>query len=140
MKMPDITMTSSKPYMIRALYEWITDNNKIPYIVVNVNTDNIKVPLQYAENGRIVLNISQTAAAKLQIDNDYITFSARFSGVPMNVVIPTSAVLAIYAKETGAGMVFEEEDGSGSGNPPPPSTPPSSPPPFGKPNIKLVKS
>jgi len=130
MKMPDTDMTSSKPYLIRALYEWIVDNNKIPYIVVSVNADNIKVPLQYAENGRIVLNISQTAAAKLQIDNDYITFSARFSGTPMNIVIPISAVLAIYAKETGAGMVFEEEGGD-SGNPPPP---------FGKPNIKLVKS
>jgi stringent starvation protein B len=136
MKTPDSDMTSSKPYMIRAIYEWIVDNNKIPYVVVNVDTDNIKVPMQYAEDGRIVLNISPTAAAKLQMDNDYITFSARFSGAPMNVVIPTSAVLAIYAKETGAGMVFEEEEGD-SGNPP---APPSSPPPFGKPNIKLVKS
>ena len=139
--MPDSQMTSSKPYMIRAIYEWIVDNHKIPYIVVNSNSDNIKIPMQYAENGRIILNISPNAAAKLQMDNDVITFSARFSGAPMNVVIPTSAVLAIYAKETGAGMVFEEEDDSSGGNPPPPPTPPSSsPPPFGKPNIKLVKS
>ena len=138
--MPDISMTSSKPYMIRAIYEWIVDNHKTPYIVVNINVDNIKVPIQYAENGRIVLNISPTAAVKLQIDNDYITFSARFSGASMNFVIPVSAILAIYAKETGAGMVFEEE-GSDSGNPPPPPpTLPSSLPPFGKPNIKLVKS
>lgn len=139
MKMPDSSMTSSKSYMIRALHEWITDNHKTPYMVVNVNVDNIKVPLQYAENGKIVLNISHTAASKLQIDNDYIRFSARFSGALMNVIIPTSAVLAIYAKETGAGMVFEQESGD-SGNPrPPPPTPPSSFPP-GRPNIKLVKS
>jgi stringent starvation protein B len=139
MKAPD--MTSSKPYLIRALYEWITDNGMIPHLVVNVNVDNIKVPLAYAENGRIVLNISHTAAVNLQIDNDYITFSARFSGTPMNVVVPTFSVLAIYAKETGAGMVFDEEEDNDGGNPPPPPpSPPSKPSSPGKSHLKLVKS
>ena len=134
-------MTSSKPYLIRGLYEWITDNGMVPHLLVSVEVDNIKVPFQYAQDGKIVLNISHTAAINLKINNDYITFSARFSGAMMNIVIPTYAVMAIYSKETGAGMAFNEED-EGSwdgGNPPPDDTPPPASP-SGKPHLKLVKS
>lgn len=103
-------MTSQKPYLLRALYEWIADNNMTVYIVANVEVRNIKVPMQYAQDGQITLNISPLAALKLTIDNHYINFSARFSGVPMQVVIPIGAVAAIYAKETGQGMFFEIEE------------------------------
>jgi stringent starvation protein B len=128
MAQPNANMTSSKPYLLRALYEWIMDNQKTPHIVVNINVSNIKVPLQYAQNGQIILNISSSAALNLQLNDDFITFSARFSGTPMNVVVPISAVLAIYAKETGAGMVFEQGEDN-SENPPPTSN---------KPHLKLV--
>lgn len=103
-------MTSQKPYLLRALYEWIADNNMTVYIVANVSGPNIKVPLLFAQDGQITLNISALAALKLQIDNHYINFSARFSGVLTQVIIPISAVVAIYAKETGEGMLFELEE------------------------------
>jgi stringent starvation protein B len=131
-------MTSSKPYIIRGLYEWITDNGMTPHLMVKVDVENIKVPLKYAQDGKIVLNVSHTAAINLQVNNDYITFSARFSGALMNIVIPVYAVMAIYSKETGAGMVFNEEDEGNGGSNPPPDNPPFSPP--GKPHLKLVKN
>jgi stringent starvation protein B len=103
-------MTSQKPYLLRALYEWIGDNNMTVYIVANVDVPNIKVPMKFAQDGQITLNISSLAALKLQMSNDYIQFNARFGGVPMQVVIPIRAVVAIYAKETGEGMFFQVED------------------------------
>lgn len=109
-------MNSTKPYLIRAFYEWIVDNNCTPYIVVNADSDGVSVPPQYVDNGQIILNISMNAASNLKLDNEEITFSARFAGVVYEIIIPVKAVLAIYARENGRGMVFAEEE---------PPTPPS---------------
>ncbi|MDH5571260.1 MAG: ClpXP protease specificity-enhancing factor [Gammaproteobacteria bacterium] len=122
-------MTSSQPYLLRAIYEWIADNDMTPYVLVNAEMENIEVPRQYIENGKIVLNLSATAVSNLQLLNDYIMFNARFAGKAMEVSFPVAAVLAIYAKENGQGMVFNEES-----NPAPPE--PEKP---SGPSLKLVK-
>lgn len=131
-------MTSSRPYLIRALYEWITDNDLTPYLVINAEAKGAVVPRQYVEAGRIILNVSAQATYGLQLKNDAIEFSARFSGAAMDVSVPISAVLAIYARENGRGMVFNEEDediGNHDGD-----TPPDLPqPPRGKPKLTVVK-
>jgi len=99
-------MSSSQPYIIRAFYEWICDNGFTPYIVVNASAEGAYVPQEHVEDGRIVLNISPTATQQLLIGNSIIEFNARFSGSPMQVSFPVSAVTAIYARENGRGMVF----------------------------------
>jgi len=97
----------SKPYLIRALHEWCTDNGYTPYILVNAGADT-RVPRAYVRDGQITLNISALATQHLVIDNAHITFQARFGGVTEHIFVPTSAVIAIYARETGAGMGFEQ--------------------------------
>ena len=116
-------MTPNKPYILRALYEWIADNNMVPHITVDATRENLKIPQQFVKDGQIVLNISTTAAHNLQMTNTAITFGARFSGTPMQVYIPIGAVSAIYARETGEGMMFDTYDGDdsddgGNNNPP----------------------
>lgn len=116
-------MTPNKPYILRALYEWIADNNMVPHINVDATRENLKIPLQFVKDGQIVLNISTRAAQNLQMTNFAITFGARFSGIPMQVYIPIGAVSAIYARETGEGMMFDTYDGDdsddgGNNNPP----------------------
>ncbi|MDK4681285.1 ClpXP protease specificity-enhancing factor [Kingella negevensis] len=101
-----MTMTSTKPYLIRALYEWCLDNNTTPYIAVWVN-EHTRVPAQYVQDNQIVLSISQTATKDLLIDNEWITFHARFGGVAQELMIPVGHVMSIFAKETGEGMGFE---------------------------------
>lgn len=103
-------MTSNKPYLIRALYDWIVDNHLTPHLLVDASGDDLSVPEDYVEDNRIVLNISPSAVRDLDLSNDYINFKARFSGQGMNVYFPSSSVLAIYAKENGRGMIFPEED------------------------------
>jgi stringent starvation protein B len=128
-------MTSISPYLIRALYEWITDNGLTPYILVDAEKEGLHAPLEYADNGKLVLNIAPRAVRDLRVDNDAITFSARFGGVARDVFVPVQAVLAIYARENGQGMLFnerEEDDG-----PPPPSGGPQSK--SGKPTLRVVK-
>lgn len=97
---------STKPYLLRAIYEWCTDNGYTPYIaaVVDARTD---VPMQFVKNGEIVLNISFEATSGLKLDNDSVHFSARFGGVARNVMVPVANVIAIYARENGQGMAFE---------------------------------
>ncbi len=112
-------MTPSRPYLIRALYEWILDNGMTPYLLVDVASEQVVVPQQYVENGRIVLNVNPSAVQNLQLANDLIELDARFSGQPMHVVVPVMSVMAIYARENGKGMVFTEEDGGGDDSPPP---------------------
>ena len=112
-------MTSSRPYLLRAFYEWIVDNNATPYVVVNADFPDAHVPLQYVENGRIVLNISPGAVRSLLIANDHVEFNARFGGAPFDVYAPIKAITAIYAKENGRGMVFKEEDDDEDDTPPP---------------------
>lgn len=133
-------MTSNKPYFIRAIYEWICDNNLTPYIVVSVSDPTVIVPKQYVEDGKIILNISPAAAHAMLMDNEKIEFMARFSGVAMKVYTPIKSVMAIYARENSQGMIFNEEPGDGSndggdnGGNPPPSTGKK-----GKPQLRVVK-
>ena len=103
-------MTSSRPYLLRAFYEWIVDNNATPYVVVNADFPQVSVPREYVDNGRIVLNISPGAVRALLLANDHVEFNARFGGVPHDVYVPMRAVNAIYAKENGRGMVFKDDD------------------------------
>ena len=100
-----IAMTSSRPYLVRAFNEWILDNDCTPYIVVDAGVQGVQVPAEHVANGQIVLNISPGAVRGLVIGNSALEFSARFGGVPMQVFIPLQAVMAIYAKENGEGMV-----------------------------------
>lgn len=105
-----IDMTPLKPYMVRALYEWIVDNGLTPYLLVDAMHPGASLPLDYEQDGRIVLNIRPEAVQHLHLGNDQLTFNARFGGRPMRVEVPTTAILALYAKENGRGMVFDEEE------------------------------
>ncbi len=129
-------MTSSRPYLIRAIYDWIVDNNFTPYLLVNAENDDAIIPREYVEDGKIVLNINPTAISNLQLGNDYIMFNARFSGKAMEVSIPVIAVLAIYAQENGQGMMFDENNNNF-----PPTSPEDTPSPekSKKPQLKVVK-
>lgn len=110
-------MTSSRPYLIRAIHEWILDNDLTPHIVANADAEGVHVPLDYVKDGQISLNISAAAVHGLSIDNDWIVFDARFGGKSFQVSVPTGAVVAIFAKENGAGMSFGEDEQLD--NPPP---------------------
>lgn len=136
-------MTSTKPYLIRAFYEWICDNNFTPYIVVNVNKQGVHVPREYVKDGKIVFNIAPGIVQVLEITNEMLSFEARFSGSLRQIYAPVNSVTAIYAKENGRGMIFDEEagdDGNGNGNEENgPSTTPDSTPKKGKPKLKVVK-
>ncbi len=111
-------MTSSRPYLIRAIHDWIVDNDCTPYLLVNASAPGVVVPQQHVDNNRIILNMSPRAINGLHMDNELIQFEARFSGVSVSVVIPPTAVMAIYARENGQGMIFDKEEGGGE---PPPS-------------------
>ncbi len=121
-------LTPSQPYLLRAIYEWIVDNELTPYLLVDASNDDVQVPRQYIENGKIVLNIAPRAVSNLELKNELVQFNARFSGQAMDVFFPTQSVLAIYAKENGQGMVFND------GN----DTEPEPPKPS-KPSLRLVK-
>ncbi|MCG6886171.1 MAG: ClpXP protease specificity-enhancing factor [Proteobacteria bacterium] len=125
-------MSPSQPYLVRAIYEWIVDNDLTPYVLVNAETEEARVPSQYIENGKIVLNLGPIAVNNLDMGNEYINFNARFGGKAMDVSFPVATVLAIYAKENGQGMVFNEQDGDN----PPSGSEPDKP---GRPSLKLVK-
>jgi stringent starvation protein B len=103
-------MRSNRPYLLRALYEWIIDNQLTPYILINAEMPGVDVPRQYVEDGKIILNIAADAVQNLHISNQAVEFDASFSGKPINVYAPIKAVLAIYARENGRGMVFNEEE------------------------------
>jgi stringent starvation protein B len=103
-------MNARRPYLLRAMHEWISDSNCTPHLVADAGAEGVEIPRQYVKDGKIVLNVSWTATAGLKMGNDAVTFSARFGGVSMGVKVPMHAVLAIYARETGQGMVFSEED------------------------------
>jgi stringent starvation protein B len=97
--------TSTRPYLIRALYEWCTDNGFTPYVAVLVD-DSVQVPREYVKNGEIVLNISFDATSSLKLGNDFIEFKARFAGSAREIMVPVNRVIAIYARENGQGMAF----------------------------------
>lgn len=104
-----MAMTSSRPYILRALYEWILENACTPYILVNAYGPGVEVPQEHVKDGQIILNIAPAAVHGLQIKDEAIEFSGRFAGIPMPVYVPVSAVMGIYARENGQGMVFEPE-------------------------------
>lgn len=131
-------MTSSRPYLIRALYEWIIDNEMTPYIVVDASMEGLAVPTQHVQDGQIVLNISPRAVEKLELTNTHIAFSARFGGAALNVWVPPKAVLAIYARENGEGMMFREGGGNDEGGPPSSPDAPSGPA-SRKPRLRVVR-
>jgi stringent starvation protein B len=134
-----MAMTSSRPYMIRALYEWIVDNACTPHILVDAHGEGVSVPQQHVnKDGHIVLNIAPTALKDLFVGLDAISFSARFGGVPFNLYIPCGAVLGIYARENGQGMMFEAETGPRPPSPEPTSNSPSSEKPK-RPGLRVVK-
>ena len=102
-------LTARRPYLLRAFYEWLLDNQLTPHLVVDINLPGVLVPLEYARDGQIVLNIAPRAVGNLELGNDEVRFNARFGGVPRQVTVPLAAVLAIYARENGAGTMFEPE-------------------------------
>ena len=102
-------MTSHRPYLLRALYEWIADNGMTPHLLVDATRSGVQVPVHAVKDGRIVLNVAERAVARLEMTNELIRFSARFGGVSQAVSVPVSAVLAIYARETGQGMALPDD-------------------------------
>jgi len=102
-------MQSSRPYIARALYQWLLDNDLTPYIVVDAEQAGVEVPRQFVQNGQIVLNLAPTAIRDFAMENEAVSFSARFGGRPMQVMVPIEALIAIYARENGVGMVFGHE-------------------------------
>ena len=104
-------LTSKRPYLVRALYEWIADNDLTPYLLVDAAIDGVSVPAHAVQNDRVVLNVGVQAVDKLQLGNQMISFDARFNGRVENIAVPLSAVLAIYARENGVGMAFDAEEG-----------------------------
>lgn len=127
-------MTPLKPYLIRSIYEWITDNELTPHLLVNAEYPGVILPTDFVEEGRIVLNVRPAAIQGLMLGNDAIEFNARFAGKAMHIVAPIKAVLAIYAKENGRGMIFDPEEGEDETPPPEPDlkTPK-------RPQLKVVK-
>jgi len=131
-------MTSTRPYLLRALFDWIVDNDLTPYLMVNAESEDVSVPVEYIEDGRIILNISTSATHELAIENESVSFSARFAGKPMQVYVPMHAVMAIYAKENGQGMMFSEDNDDGD-EPPTDPSPENDGTEKSGPKLKLVK-
>ena len=102
-------LSPRRPYLLRAFYEWLLDNQLTPHLVVDVTLPGVQVPMEYARDGQILLNIAPRAVGNLELANDEVRFNARFGGVPRQVSVPLAAVLAIYARENGAGTMFEPE-------------------------------
>ncbi len=130
-------MTPSRPYMVRAIYEWINDNHLTAYVLIDATRAGVTVPQTHVKDGRIVLNMAPGAVRDLFIRNDGISFSARFGGVPMQVVAPMQAVLAIYARENGQGMFFDEDEEFSAVDGP--DDEPPEPPAGKRPSLRVVK-
>ncbi|MFP1727146.1 ClpXP protease specificity-enhancing factor [Lonsdalea quercina] len=161
-------LSPRRPYLLRAFYDWLLDNQLTPHLVVDVSLPGVQVPMEFARDGQIVLNIAPLAVGNLELADDLVRFNARFGGVPRQVMVPMAAVMAIYARENGAGTMFEPEPayeaGEGaddalvqddephkpslrtvddvetapSGNETPDDEPPS-PPRGGRPSLRVVK-
>lgn len=131
---------SMKPYLLRAVHQWCTDQGHTPYLAVAVLGDRIRVPMEYVKDNEIVLNVSYNATRDMLIENDFITFSARFNGVPQDIVVPVGNVIALFARENGMGMNFEAVIDEAS--PPTPPSPPDSSEdrrPKGRAKLQVVK-
>ncbi len=125
-------MTPNKPYLIRAINEWILDNDLTPHVIVNAESASVVIPTRYVEDGKIVLNISPNAVRELALDNHAIHFSARFSGKAFDVYVPIPAVMAVFARENGVGMAFQDGDMDDDPSPGPPKSPT-------RPQLRVVK-
>lgn len=108
-------MTPNQPYLLRAYYEWIVDNDLTPHLVVDAELDGVDVPREHVKDGQIVLNVSPSACIDMQMGNEWVMFSARFGGVSRRLVFPTKAVLAIFARENRAGTIFMQQDSQQQG-------------------------
>lgn len=126
-------MTSNRPYLIRAINEWLIDNQLTPHLLVNADAEGVDVPQNFIQDGKIVLNIGPHAVEGLRVTNEEVTFLARFSGVSQLISFPVSAVLAVYARENGRGMMFNEDEDEG------PEPDDSGPKPDARPSLKVVK-
>jgi stringent starvation protein B len=126
-------MTTNRPYLLRALYEWITDNGLTPHVLVDAEADGVDVPEHAIQKGKVVLNIAAGATENLLLENEAICFKARFSGKPYPINVSMNAVIAIYARENGQGMMFAPED-----SPTPPPVDGSDDPPS-RSHLKVVK-
>lgn len=129
-------MTSNRPYLVRALYSWISDNDMTPHILVDAAVEGVDVPHQAIQKGKVILNVDHAAVRELEIGNDWLTFSARFSGKHFSVIVPLEAVMAIYSKENGQGMMFAVDE-----DPAPPDGPDDEPDlkPVKRSHLKVVK-
>jgi stringent starvation protein B len=135
---------SRRPYLLRAMHEWISDSDCTPHVVVDAAMQGVDVPRQYVRDGKIVLNLSWTATAQLSMGSDEICFNGRFGGASMTVRIPIDAVLAVYARETGQGMIFADDETGPAPQSPDPGQPPTDRPPepqrpAGRAKLKVVK-
>jgi stringent starvation protein B len=140
------SMSSNRPYLLRAIYDWISDNNLTPYVLVDAGFEGVRVPPQVIKNGQVVLNLAMRAVANLDLGNEWISFQARFSGVSQAIHIPVQAVLALYAQENGQGMMFPADEAAGAlsapSSPPGDATPPDDggdKPKRGAPHLRVVK-
>jgi len=116
-------MKPKRPYLLKAAYEWVADNDLTPYLLVNANDEAAVVPVEFVQDGQIVLNVSMGAVRNLLMDQDGVSFEARFSGKPMQVFVPIAAALALYAKENGDGLFFPDEEFPSDPRPTPPVEP-----------------
>ncbi|MFZ2554777.1 ClpXP protease specificity-enhancing factor [Psychrobacter sp. BF1] len=104
------SITPTRPYMVRAIYQWIEDNDLTPYLMVDATAENVQIPVGHVQDGRIVLNIASRATGNMSMENDYVHFSARFGGVSQEIWVPVKAILGIYAKENSQGMFFDPNE------------------------------
>lgn len=132
-------MNSSRPYLVRALYEWIVDNDCTPHLLVNAEYPGVQVPAGFASDGQIVLNVAPSAVRHLHMDNEAISFEGRFGGIAHSLNVPSAAVMAIYARENGQGMVFEIEPTPPDDDAPTDGRDDGAPRPGGRPSLKVVK-
>lgn len=128
-------MTSNRPYLLRAIHEWINDNGLTPHLLVEAGMPGVRVPQSAIKDGRVVLSVAPRAVARFEIGMDSVRFMARFGGVSQSIEVPMAAVLAIYAQENGQGMMFPAEQ---AGAPPPPEAPEPEPAPQ-RPRLHVVK-
>jgi stringent starvation protein B len=133
--MADVPIRSRRPYLLRAMHEWISDCDQTPHIVVDASLQGVEVPRQYVQGGKIILNVSNHATSNLSLGNDVVRFRARFGAATHDVMVPIIAVLGIYARETGQGMIFSEADAP----PPQPPTAPTEAPAGSAPEVKRAK-
>lgn len=129
-------MTSNRPYLVRAIYDWIVDNGCTPHVVVDANYEGVLVPQHHVSDGQIVLNLAPRAVDQFSMDLKSIRFSTRFGGVPSDISFPIAAIVGIYARENGQGLMFSGEERSPD---PPGGEPPAGTRSGNKPSLKVVK-